>query len=61
MAELNQNQKSQQLGWPDSVWKVYFILEINHIQHNCLHVLYKIFFLKKIFPENYLAADEELI
>ena len=28
MAELNQNEKSQQPGWPNSVWKLYFILEI---------------------------------
>ena len=43
MAELNQN-KSQQQGWPDAMRKLYFILEINNIQHNCLHVLYKMVF-----------------
>ena len=38
MADLNQNKKSYQTGWPESVWKLYFILEINHIQHNCLQL-----------------------
>ena len=40
MAKLNQNKNSKQPDWPDAVWKLYFILEINekHIQHNCLHV-----------------------
>ena len=46
IAELNQNKKSQQTDWADTVWKLYFTLEINHIQHNCLHVFYKIVVLK---------------
>ena len=29
MAELNQNKNSKQPGWPDAVWKFYFILELN--------------------------------
>ena len=29
MAELNQNQKSKQPDRPDTVWKLYFTLEIN--------------------------------
>ena len=29
MAELNQNKSSKQPGWPDAVWKFYFILELN--------------------------------
>ena len=48
MAELNQNKKSQQPGWPDSVWKLYFILEINHIQHNYLQVFYENGYSKSI-------------
>ena len=43
MAELNQNKKSQQPGWSDSVWKLYFILERNR---NCLHAFYKMVVLK---------------
>ena len=29
MAELNQNEHSQQADRPDAVWKLYFTLEIN--------------------------------
>ena len=29
MAELNQNKNSKKTGWPDTVWKLYFTLEIN--------------------------------
>ena len=29
MAELNQNEHSQQVDRPDVVWKFYFTLEIN--------------------------------
>ena len=47
MEELNQNKKTQQQGWSDSVWKFYVILEIRHIQPNCLHVLHKMIFLEK--------------
>ena len=63
MAELNQNKKSQQPGWPDSMWKLFFILEINYIQYNCLHVFYKMVLLKKLVTKapNYLDAYEELI
>ena len=63
MVELNQNKKSQQPGWPDSVWKLYFILEINLIQHNCLHVVYKMVFLRKIVKKapDKLATYEKLI
>ena len=63
MSELNQNKKSQQPGWPDSAWKFYFVLEINHIQHNYLYVFYKMVFLKKLVRKapNSLAGYEELI
>ena len=47
MAELNQNRNLWQPGWPDSVWKLYFILGINHIQLNCLHIFYKMAVLSK--------------
>ena len=47
MAELNQKKKnSKQPVWPDSVWKLYFILEVNHIQLNCLHLFYKMVVLR---------------
>ena len=46
MAEPNQNKKSQQPVWPDFVWKLCFILQINHMQYNCLHVFYKMVILK---------------
>ena len=29
IGELNQNQNSKQQDWPDTVWKLYYILEIN--------------------------------
>ena len=62
MAELNQNKKSQQPGWPDSVWKLYLISEINHIKHNYLHIFYKMVFLRKLVSKspNELAAYEKL-
>ena len=63
MAELNQNKKLQQPDWPDSVWKFYLNLGTNHIQQNCLHVFYKMVFLKKLVRKapNELAAYEGLI
>ena len=66
MVELNQNKNSQQPDWPDSLWKLYFILEINHIQRNCLHVYYKngcSKSIKKLATKtpSYLAAYEKLI
>ena len=46
--ELNQNQNSEQPDQPDALWKLHFALEINeyHIQHNCLHVFYRIVVLE---------------
>ena len=48
MTELMQNKKSQQASWSDFVWKLYFILETNHIKRNCLHLFYKMVFLKEL-------------
>ena len=39
MTELNQNKKLQQPGWPDSVWKHCFNLEINHMQQVFTRIL----------------------
>ena len=63
MAELNQNKKSQQPGWPDSEWKLYFIFGVNHMQHNYLHVVYEMVFLRTFVRKapNQLAAYEKLI
>ena len=46
MADLNQNKKLQQSYWSDPFWKLYFTLEINQIQPNCLQVFYKIVVIK---------------
>ena len=43
MAELNQNKSHSD---QDAVCKRYFILQINHIQNNCLNVFYKMVVLR---------------
>ena len=39
MAELNRNKNSKQRDWLDVVWKLYFILEINHLHIQCTYFL----------------------